>query len=357
MNAAHPHGFHVPEVNDPVALAAFKAQIAPLSLMPLWERTNRLVPGSECVPAVWPYAQTRPLLEQACGLISKKQADRRVLVMENPALRGSSYITNSLFAGLQIILPGEVAPSHRHTPNALRFVVEGEGAYTSVDGIKIQMQPGDFVVTPGWAWHDHGNLGSGPVVWMDGLDTPFVGLFGAHFRENYADDTYPVHCSADASVSTYGFNLLPTQHQRAATDGQSPLLVYSFERTRQALSHLAASPDQSPDAAQGYKLRYANPATGGYPFTTMAAFMQWLPTGFRGQAYRSTDNAIFNVAEGSCRVEVGGQTHHLTAHDVLVVPPWETYRFEADSHCMLFSFTDRAAQVALGFWREEHVSV
>jgi gentisate 1,2-dioxygenase len=345
----------VPEVQDPAALASFKQDLAPLNLMPLWGRTNRLVPGSACVPAIWSYAQTRPLLDQACGLITKKQADRRALVMENPALRGTSYISNALFAGLQIILLSEVAASHRHTPNALRFVVEGEGAYTSVDGIKIDMRPGDFVVTPAWAWHDHGNLGHRPVVWMDGLDTPFVELFGAHFRENYPQDIYPVHASANNSVSSYGYNLLPTHQHPSKTEGFTPLLVYTFDRTREALSRLAGSDTFAPDPVHGYKLRYAHPVHGGYPFTTMAAFMQWLPAPFSGQAYRSTENTIFNVAEGACRVSFGGATHHLNTHDVMVIPPWETYAFEADQTCLLFSFSDRAAQQALGFWREEQL--
>src|SRR6201747_1779790 len=111
---------------------------------------------------------------QAGNLITAKEAERRVLVLENPGLAGQYRITHSLFAGLQLIMPGEVAPAHRHTPSALRFIVEGEGAYTAVAGEKLPMKPGDFVVTPAWSWHDHGNHGTAPVVWLDGLDTPFA---------------------------------------------------------------------------------------------------------------------------------------------------------------------------------------
>ena len=311
------------------ALADFSAHISDFHLSPLWERKARLIPGSDCVPAVWRYAQMRPLLMQAAELISKAQAERRVLMMENPALRGSSFITNSLYAGLQIILPGEVAPSHRHTPSALRFVVEGEGAYTAVSGERIAMRPGDFVVTPPWAWHDHGNLGDGPVVWLDGLDTPFAQLFGAHFRENHPD-AKPAFADAPASE-----------------------LIFRFERSRAALHALARDGHSVPDASQGYKLRYLNPRSGAQPFLTMAAFMQWLPARFRGNLYRSTDGTVFNVAQGACRVEMGGAVHAIQAHDVFVVPPWESYRFEADEDCLLFSFSDRAAQEALGYWREE----
>lgn len=311
-------------------LSEFSTEISSRNLSPLWERTVKLVPGSACVPALWRYADTRPLLDQAATLISKKQADRRVLVMENPSLRGSSFITNALYAGIQIILPGEVAPTHRHTPSALRFVMEGEGAYTKVDGVTVQMHPGDFVVTPSWAWHDHGNLGNTPVVWMDGLDTPFASFFGAHFRENIEGEA--------PAVTPKGKNSSP--------------LIYPYARTRDALVRRLREGLRDP--ARGAKLAYTH--EGAYPFATMAAFMQMLPAQFRGTAYRSTEGAIFNVAEGECRVELSGKVHHLKAHDVFVVPPWETYRFEADHDCFVFSFSDRAAQEALGYFREEYVA-
>lgn len=311
------------------ALAEFSARIGRLGLSPLWERKARLVPGSDCVPAVWRYEDLRPLLAQSAELITQKQAERRVLVMENPQLRGSSFITNSLYAGLQIILPGEVAPSHRHTPSALRFVVEGDGAYTAVAGERIPMRPGDFVVTPPWAWHEHGNLGDAPVVWLDGLDTPFAQLFGAHFRENHPDEKHPVVDAVDAVNSP---------------------LIFRFEATRTALAAMA---QREPDAAHGHRLRYTHPATRGHAFLTMSASMQLLPKGFRVRPYRATDGTVFNVAQGRCRVETGGKVHRVQAHDTFVVPPWEPYRLEADEDCFVFSFSDRAAQEALGYWREE----
>src|ERR1700691_637379 len=115
-------------------LAQFSRDIGKLNLMPLWERTTPMQPGSPCVPALWRYAELRPLLLSAAGLITRKAADRRVWVLENPSLKGTTYITNSLYAGLQVILPGEVADSHRHSPSALRFLVDGEGAYPEVAG-------------------------------------------------------------------------------------------------------------------------------------------------------------------------------------------------------------------------------
>ena len=331
------------------ALAQFSRDIAPLNLMPLWERRARMQPGSDCVPALWRYADLRPQLLRAAGLISKRQAERRVLVLENPSLRGSTFITRSLYAGLQIILPGEIAPSHRHTPSALRFIVEGEGAYTAVAGERTMMKPGDFIVTPNWAWHDHGNLGSDPVVWLDGLDTPFAQFFGATFREDYAEECYPAIRGEGDSGYRYGANLLPVDHRPQGL--ASPLLIYPCDRTREALDRL--SRHDAPHPAHGYKLRYANPATGGHPFPTMAVCMQLLPAGFAGRASRSTDGTVFNVVEGEGTACAGDQRYAFSRHDIFVVPPWVSLRLEAAGDTVLFSYSDRAAQEALGFWREE----
>src|SRR3954464_8156055 len=152
-------------------------------------------------------------------LISAEEAERRVLVLENPGIRGSSSITHSLYAGLQLIMPGEVAPSHRHIQSALRFVIEGTGAYTAVDGERVTMRPGDFVITPNWTWHDHGNAGSEPVVWLDGLDTAFANILGAPFREDYPEERQPVRRNASSPLRD-----------------APPLLRYPYERTRDALA-------------------------------------------------------------------------------------------------------------------------
>src|SRR5258706_112943 len=204
--------------------ARFSKEIAALNMKPLWERVMRLKPGTAAVPAIWRWGDVRPLLARACELITAKEAERRVLMLENPALPGTTFATPTLYAGLQAILPGEIAPTHRHTPNALRFVMQGEGAYTAVDGQRIAMRPGDFVVTPGWTWHDHGNDGSAPVVWLDGLDTAFANLLGAHFREDYPEESQPVSKPA----------------------GGSPILSYPYHRTREALEKLAKSGEPHP---------------------------------------------------------------------------------------------------------------
>jgi gentisate 1,2-dioxygenase len=334
-------------------LSLFSERLQPLNLSPLWERKIKTVPGSHCVPHVWPYELMRPLLDESTLLIEKKEADRRVLMLENPSLRGSSFIANSLFAGLQIILPGEIAPSHRHSPNALRFVMDGEGAYTSVNGEKVNIFPGDFIVTPNWSWHDHGNLGKSAVVWMDGLDTPFTALFGAHFRENYPDDQFPISKQNGSSFAQFGSNMVPLNKLPEADVNPCSLLHYSFDKTRDALLFLAKDDGTEIDPVHGYKLRYSNPLDGSHPFKTMAAFMQLLPEGFVSKSYRTTENTVFNMAYGSCLVKLKEKTIELKAHDVLVIPSWETFSFEAQKESMIFSFSDRAAQQALGFLREE----
>ena len=310
-------------------LARFSKEIAALDMKPLWERVMRLAPGTAARAAIWRWQDTRPLLMRACELITAKQAERRVLMLENPMLPGTTFITPTLYAGLQAILPGENAPTHRHTPNALRFIMEGEGAYTAVDGERIAMRPGDFVVTPGWTWHDHGNLGTKPVVWLDGLDTAFANLFGAHFREDHPEDSRPVPRPA----------------------GVSAVLSYPYERTLEALERSATGGE--PDPSHGWKLRYRDPATGRDPFPTVAAFMQRLPKGFAGRNCRSTDGAVYCVVDGKGSVHIGATHLEFAPRDVFVVPPWEPYRFSAAADCVIFSYSDRAAQEALGFWREE----
>jgi gentisate 1,2-dioxygenase len=304
----------------------FSREIAVKGLKPLWERGHRRQPGGGAVPAIWRYADVRSALLRAAEFITTRQAERRVLVLENPALPETNFVGPTLFAGMQLILPGEVAGAHRHTPNALRFIVEGIGAYTTVDGERVAMRPGDFVVTPGWTWHDHGNLGSEPVIWMDGLDLPFAQLFGAHFREDYDCETQPVAPSATCK------------------------LVYSYVTMRERLERLARAAEQHP--SYGYQIRYLD-SQGRDPIPTVAAFIQWLPPGFAGSDYQSTESRVFNVVEGSGEVKMGDTIHGFAPHDVFVVPAWTPYRIHADTECVVFSYSDRAAQEALGFWREQ----
>ncbi len=218
-----------------------------------------------------------------------------------------------------------------------------------MDGERTTRRPGDFVTTPNWAWHVHGHLGAGPVVWLDGLDTAFANLFGAHFREDYPQESQRVSRAEGDAAARYGANLLPLEYR--PTGRATPVLSYPYPRTREALEQLARNCE--PHAAHGYKLRYANPATGGHAFPTVAVYMQWLPRGFSGRKYRGTDGAVFCVVEGHGSVKIGDTRFEFAPHDVFVVPSWEFYQLAADRDCVLFSYSDRAAQEALGFWREE----
>ena len=342
------------------------------SMSPLWEVLHALVPktpNTPCLPAQWKYSDVRPYLMQSGQLITAEEAVRRVLILENPALRGQSCITQSLYAGLQVIMPGEVAPSHRHTQSALRFVVEGHGAYTAVDGERTKMQPGDFIITPSWTWHDHGHHGDSnshgqtgnevdePVVWLDGLDIPMLRFFDAGFAENGSTTSQKVTRPEGVNIHKFGANMLPVRHD--APFGQtSPIFSYPYARTREALHNLEHH--EEVDAWDGVKLRYINPATGGSPMPTMATFMQRLPAGFNGQPYRQTDGAVFSVVEGhgSISIEHHGKAfaYEFSPRDHFVIPSWHTARMSSPSGCVLFSFSDRPVHQSLGIHKEERMS-
>ena len=237
---------------------AFYDRIAPANLAPLWEQLHSLVtpePTTQCLPALWRYEEIRPHLMEAGGLITAQEAQRRVLMLENPGLKGQATITGSLFAGLQLILPGEVAPAHRHTQSALRFIIEGHGAYTAVDGERTAMQPGDFVITPSWTWHDHGNETEEPMVWLDGLDIQIVKLLSASFAEQAPAEVQAVTRSEGDSAARFGNNLLPVDWKPAVKT--SPVFNYPYARTREALATLVRNGE--PDPYHGHKMRYVNP--------------------------------------------------------------------------------------------------
>ena len=355
MNAANP--IESTALEDRAVRQQLYADMAPSHLTPLWEVLHALVPqrpASPCVAAFWNYQQIRPYLMRAGQAITAEEAVRRVLILENPALKGQSSITQSLYAGLQLIMPGEVAPAHRHTQSALRFIVEGSGAYTTVDGERTTMRPGDFIITPSWTWHDHGCEGSEPVVWLDGLDIPMIRFLDAGFAENATDKTQSVSKAEGSSFARYGHNMAPVR--AAAPFGQtSPIFSYPYERSREALHQLER--DAPIDAWDGVKLRYVNPLTGGSPMPTMATFMQRLPAGFSGKPYRQTDGTVFSVVEAAGTAYIDGPQGSVRfdfcARDHFVVPSWHTLRLESTSGCVLFSFSDRPVHQALGIYKEE----
>ena len=331
---------------------AFYDRMAPLHLAPLWEVLHGLVipqPASACHPAIWHYDDIRPFIMEAGRLITAKEAERRVLILENPGMPGMSRATTSLYAGLQLILPGEVAPAHRHTQSALRFIVEGHGAYTSVDGEKTLMQPGDFVITPSWTWHDHGNDSKHPMVWMDGLDIPLVQMLDASFSERLGEDVQPINKPIGDSLARYGSGMLPLDYK--SDRPTSPVFNYPYSRTRDALEAMRKTEEWDP--CHGLKMQYVNPVTGDYAMPTIAAFMQLLPKGFATAPYRATDATIYSVVEGTGRSFVGSHEFAWGPRDTFVVPSWQRHWHQADNDATLFSFSDRPAQKKLGLWRED----
>ncbi|WGS47848.1 gentisate 1,2-dioxygenase (plasmid) [Burkholderia sp. JSH-S8] len=322
------------------------------SLAPLWRVLHGLVtdvPRPQCVPAHWAYDRVRPYLMEACEHITPEEAERRVMVLENPGMPGQSRITQSLFGGLQVILPGEIAPTHRHVASALRFIIEGHDAYTAVAGERTTMEPGDFVITPSMTWHDHGNESDAPMVWLDGLDMHIVNLFAASFRDGYPDATHPQTRPEGAAHAEFGTNMLPIDfHSGSRT---SPIFNYPYRASREALEKLCRVRD--PDRWHGFKMKYANPLNGDWAMPTIATWLQLLPKGFRSAAYRSTDSTAFVVVEGTGTTQIGAHTFSWGPRDIFVAPSWMPVRHQADSDAVLFGYSDRAVQEKLDFWREE----
>ena len=345
--------FQKPELTE--RLQAFYERLDAKNLAPLWEVFGDLAtaePRPRSVPAIWHYDEIRPILMEAADLITPEEAERRVLILENPGIRGESWITQSLFAALQLVMPGEIAQAHRHSASALRFMLEGDGGgYTSVAGERTMMQAGDFVLTPSWTFHDHGNLGSAPTIWMDGLDNPFIEMMGVTFTEQWAEPTFPVTKNEGDAETRYGYNLLPVEYKPSTMT--SPILNYPYSRSREVVEQLYKNGPIHD--CHGVKLQFVNPVTGGFPMPVIAGFMQLLPPGFNGKPYRSTDGTVFSPTEGCGRSKVGNMTIEWKQRDVFVVPPWCPVSHKSEKGAVLFSFSDRAAQQALGLWREERL--
>ncbi len=340
---------------DRAALREFYGRIADHHLTPLWEVIRQLLgrePTTDAVPHVWRYDVARPLLLEAGALISAEEAERRVLILENPGLRGRSSITDTLYAGLQLILPGEVAPAHRHTPAAIRFVLEGSGAYTAVDGEKAFMEPGDFVITPSWTWHDHAHAGPGPMIWLDVLDVPLVRFLGPRFSEDYPQRQLPETRPPGDAEARYGSNMRPLRD--AFDRPHSPLHRYPYMRSREALERLARAKEW--DEHFGVKLEYINPITGAPALQTISTFLQLLHKGFSTRRTQSTDASVYSVVEGRGRSVIGEGERAVTLawgpRDHFVVPAWQPHTHLCDEEAVLFSASDKGVQQKLGLWRE-----
>lgn len=339
---------------SPELMAKRKAYYERLSgrdMAPLWEVLKDIIPDEPktvCAPVVWRFDEVQPMVMESAALITPEEAQRRVLVLENPRLRGKSRATQSLYAGLQLIMPGEIAPPHIHSAAAIRFVLEGQGAYTQVDGEMTVMSPGDFVITPSQTIHDHGNTSDRPMIWLDVLDVPTVNFFEASFYQHIDAEKQNTRRESGDSAIRFGSGVLPDGTD--VTPKNSPIINYTYARTRPILERLHKTGDIDP--RHGTRVRYANPFNGGWVTPTMGAHLSLLPKGFKGEDYRATDSTIFVCVEGRGATKVDGETLEWGPRDIFVVPSWKTYAHSAPEESVLFSISDRPAQESLGFWRE-----
>ena len=337
-------------------LASFYQDLESISSAALWTVQEDLLPSepkSKAIPHIWRWKDMRPRAMRAAQLIGTEDAERRVLMLLNPGLAGRVATTNSLFSGLQIVLPGEAARAHRHSPAALRFVIESDGGYTTVDGDQIPMNPGDLVLTPNWTWHDHGNNTGNPMIWLDGLDLPLTHLLEAVFFESYSEDVQPITQPTDSSLAMYGAgSLRPSWERTTAT--HSPLMHYPWDQTWAALQRLATVADGSP--YDGVILEYTNPNTGGPVMPTMGCHAQLLRPREATKAHRHTASAIYHVVEGEGYSIIDGQRLEWEDKDVFCAPGWafhEHVNTSSTRPAVLFSFTDAPVLQALSLLREQ----
>jgi gentisate 1,2-dioxygenase len=332
---------------------AYSQALESRALRPLWTALHALLPServSRAVPHLWRWRDVRPMLLGAAQLVPIDKAERRVLVLANPGLGGEYAITPTLFAGMQIIMPGEKAPSHQHTPAALRFIVEGTGAYTTVEGVKCVMEPGDLIITPAMRWHDHGHEGSTAVIWLDGLDIPLVRAFDASWGSPLRPAPLPV-TKTDSSADEFTAAGLVPKTSRYPEIGY-PQVRWPWRTVRQALTTMA----ESAPADAPVVLRYVNPTTGQPPLRTMGAEAHMLRPGARTRAERRTASAVYHVIDGDGESHVGSAALGWGPGDTFVVPTctWVEHRNASRSApAYLVQFNDEPAVRALGLWDEE----
>jgi gentisate 1,2-dioxygenase len=292
---------------------------------PLWTNMQGFVtpaPAPYAVPHIWRYSEVRPLLDRAGDLVAAEDAERRVFMLTNPALT-PPHTTDTLFAGLQLIRPGELARAHRHVAFALRFIVEGEHAFTAVGGEKVTMVRGDLVLTPSWEFHDHGNESKTQMIWLDGLDLPLLAHIRVNFAQPYEEDRYPSTPALGPSRLQY-----PWQEMQARLD---------------AIDGTTATAD------------YAHRQHCGAIGATIGAGAVRLNKNASTPPLRETASAVYHVYEGRGSSEIGETTIEWQQGDTFCVPSWmpNMHRNDGDATAYLFRFDDRPMLRALGWYRAE----
>ncbi len=328
----------------------FCGALAAKDLQPLWTQSGRLmpqVPHPRTVPWLWKWQTMLALAERAVALIPiTKGGDRRVLALANPGLGGMPYTSTTLWGAIQYLGAHESAPAHRHTPSAIRFVMNGSGVWTTVNGDACDMQPGDLILTPNWAWHDHTNAGDKPMVWFDGLDLPFVAHLESIFFERYDGTNQPI-LTRNASEERFGEQGL-RDRANGTSPTRSPLLRYPWDSTDKALD-AALAKSGGPSAV----VTFVNPQNSASVIPTLGCEMHRVVAGKRTAVGRRTGSAIFVVYNGAGASVIDGLRFEWNSGDIFVAPSWSKVEHEATEKSTLFAVTDRPILEALGLYREE----
>jgi len=334
-------------------LEAYRAELRAAGLDAPWTEPGPLIrPKASAVQArLWHWAEIEPLVRRSAELMSPgRGAERRIVRLDNPGVPERTS-THTISTAVQYILPGEVAPAHRHTPNAVRFVLQGHGAYTTVEGDKCVMEPGDLVLTPSMTWHDHGNEGTEPAMWIDGLDSPVVRYLENLAMDAYPEERQPVAAVPGLSERRYGApGLRPATVESGTATGR--LLHYRWEATHAALLRQRELPASPYDDLM---LEYVNPSTGRSVLPTLGCYIQMLRPGIRTRSHRETSSAVYHVVAGAGHSVIDDRRFDWTRGDFFAVPPRARHEHagDGDDPAILFSFQDVPLLRALGLYRME----
>ena len=319
-------------------------------------------PRRAATPHLWRWADVEPVLRGSSAVIgvgaNTAEAERRALILANPGLGGKPDVTTTLYADLQLVKPGEQAPAHRHTTAASRFILDGAGGFTTVEGEKCGMARGDLIINPAWLWHDFGNEGDADAIWLDVLDVPLVNALNAVFydydfwKEEDADkNVQSIRKPDDYSYRLYATGGVRPRFVPPPSTSSSRQLVYRWADVRAQLHRLRAY-DGSP--YDGIILDYANPETGGSLVPTMGFSIQLLRSGEHTRAHRHTSSTVYCVAEGRGYTEVDRQRLDWRENDVFVVPSWLWHHHASvGGEAVLYAVSDAPAVSRLGLYREE----
>ena len=344
-------------VEDTPELLAYYDKLEALETGALWTVANKIepwAPKSSSVPVLWRYADLRDHVLKSVELVSPEKAGRRVIYLNNPGRKEFAAACGWLYSGLQVMHAGEEASAHAHSASALRFIMEGRGAYTIVDGHKMTLGANDFVLTPNGTWHEHGVSADGTTcIWQDGLDIPLVNTLEANFYAVHDDMKQAVGYPVDDMTNTWGNpGLRPSGGEWSKP--YSPLLKYEWGPTYEALGKYARATDGSP--FDGVLMNYVNPLTGGPVMQTIGAAMQMLRPGERTRAHRHTGSFIYQVAKGRGHSVIGGKRFDWQERDIFCVPSWMWHEHanvsDSEDAC-LFTFNDLPVMQSLGLYREE----